>query len=91
MYLYISVFFICHLYIPGSFYIYIYQSQSELYIALYISGMVFLFYLSILPYLTVLFCNLYLIKCLFINMMLRADLCLFLHCCMSSLFVIIVV
>ena len=66
-----------HLHIPGSFYIYIYQSQSELCIALYISGMVFLFYLSVLPYLTVLFSNLYFIKCVFINMMFHADLCLF--------------
>ena len=69
--------FVCHLHIPGSFYIYIYQSQSELCLALNISGMVFLFYLSVLPYLTVLFCNLYFIKCLFINMMFHADLCLF--------------
>ena len=54
--------------------IYIYHSQSELCIALYISGMVFLFNLSVLPYLTVLFCNLYFIKCLFITMMFHADL-----------------
>ena len=78
MYLYISVFFyLCHLHIPGSFYIY--QSQSELCITLYISGMVFLFYLSVLPYLTVLFCNLYFTKCLFINMMFHADLFLFFY------------
>ena len=53
------------------------RSQSELCLALYISGMVFLFYLSVLPYLTVLFCNLYFIKCLFINMMFHIDLCFF--------------
>ena len=40
VYLYTLVYFLLsHLHIPGSFYIY--QSQSELCIALYISGMVF--------------------------------------------------
>ena len=38
---FVCIFYLCHLHIPGSFYIYIYQSQSELCIALYISGMVF--------------------------------------------------
>ena len=87
VYLYISVFYLCHLHIPGSFYIYIYQSQSEVCLALNISGMVFLFYLSVLP-LTVLFCNLYFIKCRFINMIYHADLCLFstlLHACLACL------
>ena len=89
VYLYIGVFFyLCHLHIPGSFYIYIYQSQSELCIALYISCMVFLFYLSVLLYLTLLFCNLYFIKCPFVNMVFHADLCLFftlLYACLACL------
>ena len=37
-------FYLCHLHIPGSFYIYIYKSQSELCLALNVSGKVFLFY-----------------------------------------------
>ena len=41
--IYTLVYFLCHLHIPGSFYIYICQSQSELCMVLYISCMVFLF------------------------------------------------
>ena len=46
------------------------------------------FYLSVLLYLTLLFCNLYFIKCPFINMVFHADLCLFftlLYACLACL------